>query len=186
VEGSWKWLRNYRVWDANRKIFLYPENWLEPEERPSSRLAIELRDAVKVARQQRASVLLTSAEPSATILAGHALAVALVRDLYRVDLQGVVSKHIGETEKNLDVIFAEAERAGAVLLFDEADALFGKRSEITDAHDRFASAEVTYLLRKIEAFNGLAILATNSKRATVEPLVRRFAFVLDAGGVKPS
>ena len=82
-------------------------------------------------------------------------------DLYRIDLSQVVSKYIGETEKNLRRVFDAAEDGGAILLFDEADALFGKRTEVRDSHDRYANLEVSYLLQRMEAFRGLAILTTN-------------------------
>ena len=93
--------------------------------------------------------------------AAEAVAHALRQDLYRVDLSAVVSKYIGETEKNLAAAFDEAERASAVLFFDEADSLFGKRTEVKDAHDRYANLEVNYLLQRIETFTGLVLLATN-------------------------
>lgn len=83
------------------------------------------------------------------------------RDIYRVDLGQVVSKYIGETERNLDTVFARAEETGAVLFFDEADALFGRRSEVKDSHDRYANAEAAYLLQRIDAFEGVVVLATN-------------------------
>ena len=86
-------------------------------------------------------------------------------DLYRIDLSAVVSKYIGETEKNLRRVFDAAEEGGAILLFDEADALFGKRSEVKDSHDRYANIEVSYLLQRMEAYRGLAILTTNMKSA---------------------
>lgn len=179
MKQPWEWRRNYRVWDANRKVFVYPENWIEPDERVSSRTEKELGEVASVARGQRTSVLLTSAKSPITILAGRAVAASLERDLYRVDLSHIVSKYMGETEKNIDAVFAAAGKANAVLLMDEADALFGKRSEIEDAHDRLANAEVSYLLQRIEAFDGLAVLATNSPRKLVEPLLRRFPFVID-------
>jgi SpoVK/Ycf46/Vps4 family AAA+-type ATPase len=178
MESSWVWQRRYRVWEANRKVFLFPENWIEPEERPSRR-PIDLREIIKTASERRASVLLSSATPAVTLLTGRAAAAGLAKDLYRVDLRDIVSKYIGETEKNLDRVFDAVASTDVVLLFDEADALFGKRSETKDAHDRFANAEVDYLLARIEAFEGLFILATNSTRATVEPIVRRFTFVMD-------
>jgi len=91
----------------------------------------------------------------------------------------VVSKYIGETEKQLDAVFNDAERAGAVLLFDEADALFGKRSEIRDSHDRYANIEVAYLLQRMEAFSGLAVLTTNLRRNLDEAFLRRLRFVVE-------
>src|SRR5216683_2943655 len=94
-------------------------------------------------------------------------------DLYKIDLSGVVSKYIGETEKNLDRIFTAAESANAILFFDEADALFGKRSEVKDSHDRYANIEISYLLQRMEAYRGLAILTTNLKNVLVyEKLAR--------------
>jgi AAA+ superfamily predicted ATPase len=110
-----------------------------------------------------------------------ALATAweLRTDAYVVDLSRVVSKYIGESEKHLDSVFAEAERAGAVLVFDEADALFGKRSEIKDAHDRYANIEVAYLLQRIEAFGGLAILTTNLRQNLDQAFLRRLRFVIE-------
>jgi len=101
--------------------------------------------------------------------AAHLLAAALSRDIYRVDLAEVVSKYIGETEKHLSALFDEAEKAGVVLLIDEADALFGKRSEVKDAHDRYANIEIAWLIRRIEDFPGLVILASNAADAIDEP-----------------
>jgi SpoVK/Ycf46/Vps4 family AAA+-type ATPase len=119
--------------------------------------------------------------PSGTgkTMAALAIAHALQTETYVVDLSRVVSKYIGESEKNLDAVFGDAERAGAVLLFDEADALFGKRSEIKDAHDRYANIEVAYLLQRMEAFSGLAILTTNFKRNVDDAFLRRLRFVVD-------
>ena len=94
-------------------------------------------------------------------LAAHVLGQALSLDVLRIDLAAVSSKYIGETEKNLAAVFDAAERAGQVLLIDEADALFGKRTEVNDAHDRYANIDVNYLLQRIEQFNGLVIVATN-------------------------
>jgi hypothetical protein len=111
-------------------------------------------------------------------MAAEVLAVELRLDLYRVDLSQVVSKYIGETEKNLRRIFDAAESGGAILLFDEADALFGKRSEVKDSHDRFANIEVSYLLQRMEAFGGLAILTTNLKGALDPAFMRRIRFVV--------
>jgi SpoVK/Ycf46/Vps4 family AAA+-type ATPase len=104
-----------------------------------------------------------------------------------VDLSQVVSKYIGETEKNLRRIFDAAEAGGAVLLFDEADALFGKRSEVKDSHDRYANIEVSYLLQRMETYRGLAILTTNLKSALDSAFLRRLRFVVqfpfpDSGG----
>jgi SpoVK/Ycf46/Vps4 family AAA+-type ATPase len=105
------------------------------------------------------------AGPSGTgkTMAAEVMAKELRLDLYRIDLSTVVSKYIGETEKNLRRIFDAAESGGAVLLFDEADALFGKRTQVKDSHDRHANVEVSYLLQRMEAYQGLAILTTNLK-----------------------
>ena len=110
--------------------------------------------------------------------AAEVIAHELRVDLFRVDLARVVSKWIGETEKNLDRVFAAAEHANGVLFFDEADALFGKRSEVRDAHDRFANIEVSYLLQKLEEYDGLAILATNLRANIDDAFLRRLAFVV--------
>ncbi|MDB5693514.1 MAG: hypothetical protein JWO81_2577 [Alphaproteobacteria bacterium] len=109
-------------------------------------------------------------------LAAHAVASELDSDLYVVDLAKVVSKYIGETEKQLDILFDGAARAGAVLLFDEADALFGRRSEVKDAHDRYANMEVAHLLQRMETFTGLAILTTNHPENVDPAFARRLRF----------
>jgi SpoVK/Ycf46/Vps4 family AAA+-type ATPase len=100
------------------------------------------------------------------------IARELDRYLLRIDPSRVVSKYIGETEKNIDAVFAEAKRSGAVLLVDEADALFGERSEVKNSHDRYSNLEVSYLLRRIEACAGVAILATNLRQNIYEAFVR--------------
>ena len=110
--------------------------------------------------------------------AAEAIANAAGLDLYRIDLASTVSKYIGETEKNLARLFDAAERSGAVLLFDEADALFGKRSEVKDSHDRYANIEVAYLLQRVESYRGLAILTTNMKSALDRAFLRRIRFVV--------
>jgi hypothetical protein len=112
-------------------------------------------------------------------LAAEVMAKELGLDLFVVDLSQVVSKYIGETEKNLRRVFDAAERGGALLLFDEADALFGKRSEVKDSHDRYANLEVSYLLMRMEAYRGLAILTTNMKQALDTAFLRRIRFVVD-------
>ncbi|MEU3986999.1 ATP-binding protein [Streptomyces platensis] len=112
-------------------------------------------------------------------LAAEVMAKELGLDLFIIDLSQVVSKYIGETEKNLSRVFDAAERGGALLLFDEADALFGKRSEVKDSHDRYANLEVSYLLMRMEAYRGLAILTTNMKKALDSAFMRRIRFVVD-------
>jgi hypothetical protein len=111
-------------------------------------------------------------------MAAEVLANELRLNLYRIDLSAVVSKYIGETEKNLREVFDAAEDGGAILFFDEADALFGKRSEVKDSHDRYANIEVNYLLQRMEAFEGLAILATNLRNALDRAFLRRLRFVV--------
>ncbi len=100
-------------------------------------------------------------------------------DLYRVDLSGVVNKYIGETEKRLKQVFDACERSNVVLFFDEADALFGQRTQVKDAHDRFANIEIDYLLQRMEQFDGIAILATNRKSDLDPAFVRRLRFIID-------
>ena len=112
-------------------------------------------------------------------MAAEAIASALALPLYRIDLSQVVNKYIGETEKNLRQLFDAADSADVILFFDEADALFGKRTEVKDAHDRYANLEVSYLLERMERFKGVAILATNRKRDLDEAFLRRLRFVVD-------
>jgi hypothetical protein len=121
------------------------------------------------------------AGPSGTgkTLAAEVLASELHLDLYRIDLSAVVSKYIGETEKNLRQVFDAAECGGCLLLFDEADALFGKRAEVKDSHDRYANIEVGYLLQRMESFQGLAILTTNLKSSLDKSFQRRLRFTVD-------
>jgi hypothetical protein len=124
------------------------------------------------------SALFTGPSGTGKTLAAEILANELRLDLFRIDLSAVVSKYIGETEKNLRRVFDAAEEGGAVLLFDEADALFGKRSEVKDSHDRYANVEISYLLQRMEAYRGLAILTTNMKEALDPSFLRRLRFVV--------
>jgi hypothetical protein len=112
-------------------------------------------------------------------LAAEVLARHLSLDLYRIDLSAVVSKYIGETEKNLRQVFDAAEDGGALLFFDEADALFGKRTEVKDSHDRYANIEINYLLQRLESFSGVSILATNRKSAIDPAFHRRLRFIVN-------
>ena len=112
-------------------------------------------------------------------MAAQVLARSLGLDLYRVDLAGVVNKYIGETEKHLRRVFDACERAPVLLLFDEADALFGKRTQVSDAHDRFANIEIDYLLQRMEQFDGVAVLATNRKGDLDPAFLRRLRFIID-------
>jgi hypothetical protein len=124
------------------------------------------------------SALFAGVSGTGKTMAAEVLARELNLDLYRIDLSQVVSKYIGETEKNLRRVFDAAEEGGSILLFDEADALFGKRSEVKDSHDRYANIEVSYLLQRMETYRGLAILTTNLKDAIDTSFLRRIRFIL--------
>jgi hypothetical protein len=134
--------------------------------------------AAKGVRGLGISVLFAGPSGTGKTMAAEVLAHELRLDLYRIDLSQVVSKYIGETEKNLRRVFDAAEEGGAILLFDEADALFGKRSEVKDSHDRYANIEISYLLQRMEAYRGLAILTTNMKSALDQAFLRRLRFVV--------
>ena len=112
-------------------------------------------------------------------MAAEVIAKELELDLYKIDLAQIVSKYIGETEKNLNRVFSAAERANAILLFDEADAIFGKRSEVKDAHDRYANLEVAYLLQKMEDYEGVSILTSNLRQNLDEAFTRRIGFIVE-------
>ena len=151
-------------------------------------IAIHVRHRLKVyeqwkfaAKSERGlgiSALFSGTTGTGKTMAAEVLANELQLDLYRIDLSQVVSKYIGETEKNLARVFDQAEAGGAILLFDEADALFGKRSEVKDSHDRYANIEISYLLQRMEAYRGLAILTTNMKEAIDNAFLRRIRFVV--------
>jgi ATPase family associated with various cellular activities (AAA) len=134
--------------------------------------------AAKSARGLGISALFAGESGTGKTMAAEVLAHELHLDLYRIDLASVVSKYIGDTEKNLRRVFDAAEESGAILLFDEADALFGKRSEVRDSHDRYANIEVSYLLQRMEAYRGLAILTTNMKAALDVAFQRRLTFIV--------
>ncbi len=124
------------------------------------------------------NVLFSGPPGTGKTMAAQVIANELKLDLYKIDLSQVVSKYIGETEKNLNRIFMAAETANAILLFDEADTLFGKRSEVRDAHDRYANIEVGYLLQKMEEYEGISILTTNFRQNLDDAFVRRLAFIV--------
>lgn len=132
--------------------------------------------AAELPRTKRSGSRVQFVGPDRTALwqAAQVLAAELKARVKRVDLSAVVSRYIGETEKNLRKVFATATAADAVLFFDEADALFGKRTEVKDAHDRYANQEVSYLLQRIEEYPGVVILATNGKTKLPPTLLRRF------------
>jgi ATPase family associated with various cellular activities (AAA) len=134
--------------------------------------------ADKSARGLGLAALFSGASGTGKTLAAEVLANELELDLHRIDLARIVSKYIGETEKNLARVFEAAEASGAVLLFDEADALFGRRSEVRDSHDRYANIEVSYLLQRIESYRGLSILTTNFRQSIDGAFLRRIRFVV--------
>ena len=133
----------------------------------------------KVAVWRRATALFAGPPGTGKTLSASLVAQALGLDLFRIDLSAVVSKYIGETEKNLDRMFRAAHRSNAILFFDEADSLFGKRTEVKDAHDRYANVETSYLLQQLESFEGLAILATNFKKNIDNAFLRRIDIMVD-------
>ena len=135
--------------------------------------------AQRMNRGMGISALFAGESGTGKTMAAEVIANDLRLDLYRIDLSAVVSKYIGETEKNLRRLFDAAEDGGAILFFDEADALFGKRSEVKDSHDRYANIEINYLLQRMEAYTGLAILATNMKTALDPAFVRRLRFIVN-------
>ncbi|NEO85277.1 MAG: ATP-binding protein [Spirulina sp. SIO3F2] len=135
--------------------------------------------ARKASRGLGITALFAGASGTGKTMAAEVLAREFQLDLYRIDLSAVSSKYIGETEKNLRQIFDAAESGGAVLLFDEADALFGKRTQVKDSHDRHANLEVSYLLQRMEAYQGLAILTTNLKDSLDQAFLRRLRFIIN-------
>ncbi len=133
----------------------------------------------KLSRGKGLNALFSGPPGTGKTMAAEVIANELGLDLYKIDLSQVVSKYIGETEKNLDKIFQEAGTSNAILFFDEADALFGKRSEVKDAHDRYANIETGYLLQKMEEYEGIAILATNLRSNMDGAFVRRMNFIVE-------
>ncbi len=133
----------------------------------------------RLSRGKGLNVLFSGLPGTGKTMAAEVIAQELQLDLYQIDLSQIVSKYIGETEKNLDRIFTAAASANAILLFDEADALFGKRSDVQDAHDRYANIEVGYLLQKMEEYEGIAILTTNLRSSIDNAFVRRLRFIID-------
>jgi hypothetical protein len=134
--------------------------------------------ADRIKRGSAITALFAGASGTGKTMAAEVIGNELGLDMYRIDLAGVVSKYIGETERNLRRVFDAAEEGGALLLFDEADALFGKRSEVKDSHDRYANIEVSYLLARLEDYRGIAILASNQRHAIDDAFLRRLRFVV--------
>jgi len=161
----------------------------EPQKQLIRQIALQVRHRSKVyqtwgfaskgSRGLGISALFAGPSGTGKTMAGEVLASELRLDLFRIDLSQVVNKYIGETEKNLRRVFDAAEGGAAILLFDEADALFGKRSEVKDSHDRYANIEVGYLLQRMEVYRGLAILTTNRKEALDDAFLRRIRFVVE-------
>ena len=133
----------------------------------------------KVAYGRGVSMLFTGPPGTGKTMAAQVMANALQMELFKVDLSGVISKYVGETEKNLGAIFDEMKKSKNILFFDEADALFGKRSEVKDSHDKYANAQTAYLLQKMEEYDGIIILATNFMQNFDEAFKRRLKFVVD-------
>jgi hypothetical protein len=134
---------------------------------------------LKLASSSGVTMLFSGDPGTGKTMAAEVMASELGLDLYKIDLSGVVSKYIGETEKNLERIFGEAQSSNAILFFDEADAIFGKRSEVKDAHDRYANIEISYLLQRMEGYEGVTILATNLRANLDEAFTRRLQFAVD-------
>ena len=133
----------------------------------------------KLASSRGVTVLFAGPPGTGKTMAAEVISGELGLDLYKIDLSTVVSKYIGETEKNLERIFNEAEASNAILFFDEADSLFGKRSEVRDSHDRYANIEISYLLQRMGAYDGVTILATNLRSNLDEAFTRRLQFAVD-------
>jgi hypothetical protein len=160
-----------------------------PQKQTLHQIASQVRHRMKVyatwgfaAKSNRGlgvSTLFTGESGTGKTMGAEVLAGELELDLYRIDLSSVVSKYIGETEKNLKQVFNAAEEGGVILLFDEADALFGKRSDVKDSHDRYANIEVSYLLQRMEVYQGLAILTTNLKSSMDRAFQRRLRFTVN-------
>jgi len=141
-------------------------------------IAAQLRTTIDERSGPGISALFAGPIGAGKTMAAEVLARDLGLALYRIDLSSLVSKYIGETEKNLRGVFAAAEQGGAILLFDEANALFGKRSDVKDSHDRYADVEVGFLLQQMEAFRGLTILTSNGATPLEPALLRCLTFVV--------
>lgn len=147
--------------------------------RHAARVLDEWGYAARLPLGQGVAALFAGPSGTGKTMAAQIVAAELGVDVFQVDLAKTVSKYIGETEKHLNQAFADAERASAVLLFDEADALFGKRTEVKDAHDRYANVEVAYLLQRLEQFRGVVILTTNFRQNMDAAFIRRLRFIID-------
>ncbi|MBY9000966.1 MAG: ATP-binding protein [Candidatus Heimdallarchaeota archaeon] len=160
-----------RIPSLYRRIF---KKRVKPPTKVKSRIDILINNELKSSSLSGIRILFTSGSSgTGKTLAATYLATQLSLPLYRVDLAALTNKYIGETEKNLEKVFAKAENKDWILFFDEADALFGKRTEVSDAHDRYANQEVSWLLQRIEEYEGLVILASNLKDNIDEAFTRR-------------
>ena len=146
---------------------------------PKDAIAQLRRIAAARAAGQPVPVMFAGGSRSGKLAAAEAIAGDLAADVLHVDLRALDSKYIGETEKNLDRLFADAAATGAILFFDEADPLFGKRSNVKDSHDRYANVDVASLVQRIETYSGIAILATNRRENIDQAFMRRRKFVVD-------
>ncbi|MGZ5901877.1 MAG: ATP-binding protein [Reyranella sp.] len=159
--------------------FAWDDLVLPPSETATLRaIASRLRTTIDEPSGPGISALFAGPPGTGKTMAAQVLAGDLNLALYRIDLSALVSQYIGETEKNLRGVFEAAEQGGAILLFDEADALFGKRSEVEDSHDRYANVEVAFLLQQMEAFRGLTILTSNGATPLDPALLRCLTFVV--------
>jgi len=181
LEGLGRRIEPTAGWDdlvlAERQLKILRE--IVAHVRQRARVHQEWGFAQTLRRGLGVTALFAGSSGTGKTLAAEVMAKELGLDLFIIDLSQVVSKYIGETEKNLRKVFDAAELGGALLLFDEADALFGKRSEVKDSHDRYANLEVSYLLMRMEAYRGLAVLTTNMKKALDTAFMRRIRFVAD-------
>ncbi len=191
-DGSWQWSKRYRIWDASRRIFVYPENWIAPEPRVSKPVQALLTDVVsftppdgatkagrrEARRPAAVRVLFSGATPTAALAAAQVVARDLGRDLYRIDTSAIVSRYIGDTEKQLDRVLAAARSKDAVLLFDEADALFTSRTKVKDAHDRYANIAASALLHRTERRAAPVILAARRAVGIRTGAAAGFQFVI--------
>jgi SpoVK/Ycf46/Vps4 family AAA+-type ATPase len=151
------------------------------EVRHNARVYASWRFGVKPPTKPGVKALFVGEKGARRTLAAEVLARDLGQDLYRIDTTSVLGKYVGETENNLRRVFATAEPTTAVLLFDEADALFGKRSEVKDAHDRYASLEISHLMERMQSYRGLAILKTTLRSNIDCDVLRQLRFVLEFG-----
>lgn len=133
----------------------------------------------KLARGKGLNILFSGPSGTGKTMAAEIMGNKLSIDVYKIDLSTIISKYIGETEKNLDCVFRDGATANAIIFFDEADSIFGKRSEVRDSHDRYANVEISYLLQKIDDYDGIIIMATNLRKNMDEAFTRRMHFCVE-------